>query len=32
MSFLVRANLGLIVWAVGFSAVYAVHGLGCALG
>lgn len=32
MSFLFRSSLGLIVWAAGFSLVYALHGLGCALG
>ncbi|MBE7184051.1 MAG: hypothetical protein INR68_06555 [Methylobacterium mesophilicum] len=32
MSFLFRISLGLIVWAAGFSLVYALHGMGCALG
>ncbi|PZO80049.1 MAG: hypothetical protein DI629_07765 [Mesorhizobium amorphae] len=27
-----RASLGLLVWAVGFSVIYAVHGYGCEAG
>lgn len=27
---LLRMNAGLILWAVGFSLIYAVHGVGCA--
>lgn len=32
MNWLWRALAGLILWAVLFSAVYALHGAGCALG
>ncbi|WP_147307887.1 hypothetical protein [Fulvimarina endophytica] len=29
---LLRLSAGLTLWAIGFCAIYAVHGLGCALG
>ncbi|MFD1104791.1 hypothetical protein [Sphingobium olei] len=32
MKLLARASAGLIVWAAGFSLLYALHGLGCASG
>ncbi len=32
MSWPVRALLGPLLWAAAFSGVYALHGLGCALG
>lgn len=32
MSALVRMSAGLIVWAVAFCLLYALHGLGCARG
>ena len=30
--FLARASVGLMVWAFGFSLLYALHGIGCASG
>ncbi len=32
MGWLVRALLGPVIWSAMFTAVYALHGLGCALG
>ncbi|WP_419898229.1 hypothetical protein [Roseomonas sp. USHLN139] len=32
MRLLARASAGLLVWAFGFSLLYGLHGLGCALG
>lgn len=32
MSWPLRALLGPLVWAAAFAAIYAAHGLGCALG
>ena len=32
MKLLARASAGLIVWAFGFSLLYALHGFGCAKG
>lgn len=32
MTFLARASAGLLLWAFGFSLLYALHGLGCAGG
>ncbi len=32
MALVIRMTAGLTIWAVGFSALYALHGLGCGLG
>ncbi|TCH98309.1 hypothetical protein EJV46_14095 [Roseococcus sp. SYP-B2431] len=32
MTFLARASAGLMLWAFGFSLLYALHGIGCAGG
>ncbi len=32
MALVIRLFAGLLVWAAGFNAIYAVHGLGCGLG
>jgi len=32
MALVIRLFGGLVVWAVGFSAIYAMHGLGCGFG
>jgi hypothetical protein len=32
MALVTRLLAGLLVWALGFSAIYGVHGLGCGLG
>ena len=32
MMFLARATAGLWIWAVGFSLLYGLHGIGCAGG
>ncbi|MET3891952.1 hypothetical protein ABIE41_003028 [Bosea sp. OAE506] len=32
MAVVMRILSGLLIWAVGFNAIYAAHGLGCGLG